>query len=200
MANDDTAADAAKPPARRLAKPGSANALPMLDAAEAILLEEGYAALTSRRVAERCDVKQRLVYYYFRTMDDLVVATFRRLATREMERLHAALNGPDPLNELWTVCIATSDARLISEFTALANRSGPLREEVIAFIEGARGIQIEALRRAGGTTARFGIAEEAVALLATSLALSLTREQALGVGTGHDEARDLVRRLIGQLG
>ena len=48
----------------------------MLDSAEDILREEGYGALTSRRVAERLGVKQRLVYYYFRTMDDLIAETF----------------------------------------------------------------------------------------------------------------------------
>src|ERR1043166_1173025 len=58
----------------------------MLDGAEGILRDEGYAALTSRAVAERCGVKQRLVYYYFQTMDELIVETFRRMAVRELER------------------------------------------------------------------------------------------------------------------
>ena len=54
----------------------------MLDGAEVILRDEGYGALTSRRVAECINVKQRLVYYYFKTMDDLIVETFRRLSLR----------------------------------------------------------------------------------------------------------------------
>ena len=69
--------------ARRMGPKGSPIWSSMLDAAEVILCEEGYGALTSRRVAERIGVKQRLVYYYFRTMDELIVETFRRLSSRE---------------------------------------------------------------------------------------------------------------------
>jgi AcrR family transcriptional regulator len=197
--SDNIPSDGAKPAQRRLAKPGSANWLAMLEAAEFILLEEGYSALTSRRVAERLGVKQRLVYYYFQAMDDLIVATFRRLAERELARLRSARDGARPLEDLWTVCINTSDARLISEFTALANRNDALRAEVIAFIETSRVLQVEALRGAGGTSDRYSIAEEAMALLATSLALSLTREAGLGVTMGHREARQVVQRLLRQM-
>jgi AcrR family transcriptional regulator len=48
---------------RRMGPPGSDNWHAMLDGAEAILRDEGHAALTSRAVAERIGVKQRLVYY-----------------------------------------------------------------------------------------------------------------------------------------
>jgi len=178
---------AKKAPARRMGPAGSANWHAMLDGAEAILREEGYAALTSRRIAERIGVKQRLVYYYFQTMDDLIVETFRRLSVRELERLRLALTSEHPLREMWDVCIHTSDARLISEFMALANRIGGLRAEVIHFIEESRAIQVKALktmlkRKSGG-----GIAPAGLALLATSLALSLNREAQLGVTAGHRE-------------
>jgi len=82
-------------------------------------------ALTSRAVAERIGVKQRLVYYYFRTMDELIVETFRRLAIREKERMSKALAHDLPLREIWEVCVRTTDTRLVSEFMALANRIGP---------------------------------------------------------------------------
>lgn len=58
----------------------------MLDSTGDILREEGYGALTSRRVAERLGVKQRLVYCYFQSMDDLIAEIFRRLAARELQR------------------------------------------------------------------------------------------------------------------
>jgi AcrR family transcriptional regulator len=155
---------------------GSANWNAMLDGAEEILREEGYAALTSRQVAERIGVKQRLVYYYFRTMDELIVETFRRLAERELQRLATALESDRPLREVWDVCIHTSDARLVAEFMALANRVEALRAEVIAFIEESRRMQIAAVSRAAEKAPTPGaIPPAAVALLATSLALSLPR-------------------------
>lgn len=179
---------AQKATSRRMGAPGSANWHAMLDGAESVLREEGYAALTSRRLAEYIGVKQRLVYYYFQTMDDLIVETFGRLAVREIERLREAASSKRPLREIWDVCIHTSDARLIAEFMALANRIKKLRAEVIRFIEESRAIQVSALsaalkRRSKG----HSIPAAALALLATSVALSLTREAQLGVTVGHRE-------------
>ena len=173
---------------RRMGPAGSANWHAMLDGAEDILREEGYAALTSRAVAERIGVKQRLVYYYFATMDDLIVETFRRLSARELERMRRVSEAPQPLRELWDVCIHTTDARLISEFMALANRSEGLKAEVVVFIERSRAIQMEALTaalKASGRETR--IAPVGLVMLATSAALSMNREAELGVDLGHAE-------------
>lgn len=167
----------------------------MLDAAEEILKDEGYAALTSRRVAEYLGVKQRLVYYYFRTMDDLVQASFRRLSIRELARLRNALASERPLHEVWNICINTSDARLISEFMALANRDKGVREEVITFIEQSRKIQIAALRKAmvrKGTLDQ-GLSPDVIAILGTSLALALNREASLGVTMGHRAVMKMIK-------
>ena len=51
------------------------------------MLEEGYAAVTSRRVAAQAGLKPQLVHYYFRTMDDLFLAAYRRRADQGLERL-----------------------------------------------------------------------------------------------------------------
>ena len=178
---------------RRMGPAGSANWTAMLDGAEAILREEGYAALTSRRVAERIGVKQRLVYYYFHTMDDLIVATFHRLSTRELERLRQALSSDRPLHEIWNVCIHTTDVRMISEFMALANRIDALRTEVIRFIKESRAIQVQALTSTLERRSKQGpIPPVGVALLATSLALALNREAQLGVDDGHAEIQALI--------
>jgi AcrR family transcriptional regulator len=160
----------------------------MLDGGEAILREEGHAALTSRRVAERVGVKQRLVYYYFRTMDELVVEMFRRSSDRELGRLREATASARPLHEIWNICIRSTDTRLISEFMALANRIAGLKSEVIRFIEESRKLQIGAidatLKRSSTTSA---IAPPGLAILATSVALALSREEELGIALGHPE-------------
>jgi AcrR family transcriptional regulator len=174
--------------------PGSATWNLILDGAEAILRDEGYAALTSRRIAERIGIQQRLVYYYFLTMDDIMVEAFRRLAKRELERLDGALKSERPLHEVWGVCIHTSDARLISEFMALANRSEGVRREVIDYIEQTRSLQTEAVTRAvrngGGGVA--GLAPAAITFMATSFALALNRESQLGISMGHREIEALI--------
>lgn len=182
---------------RRMGPAGSANWTAMLIGAEDILREEGYAALTSRRVAERIGVKQRLVYYYFPTMDHLIVESFRRLVERELQRLNLALESERPLREVWDICIHTADIRLISEFIALANRIEALREEVIRFIEREREIQIAAIEKAIRRSRKGSkTPPAAVALFATSLALALMREKEIGVSMGHGEALAAVEQFF----
>ncbi|CAN7604462.1 helix-turn-helix domain containing protein [Phenylobacterium sp. LjRoot219] len=186
-------------PTRRMGPNGSATWNLLLDGAEAILREEGYAELTSRRIANRVGIKQQLVYYYFRTMDELMVEAFRRLSKRELERLGAAVSAERPLHEVWGIFVNTNDARLISEFMALANRSEGVRAEVIAFIEASRRLQVEALTQA--IARKSGKAAPAVpplaaTFLATSVALALTREAALGVSMGHAEVEALIEQFI----
>jgi AcrR family transcriptional regulator len=169
----------------------------MLDSTEEILREEGYGALTSRRVAERLGVKQRLVYYYFQTMDDLIAETFRRLATRELERLEKALSGALPLRQLWDVCIHTHDSRMVAEFVALANRSKSLCKEVVNFIEASRKMQVAAVKKAmGAGAADDGLPAMAVAIFATSAALTLHRESGIGVTMGHSHIQKVIRQFI----
>ena len=67
---------------RRIGAPDAKNRIVLLDAAEQLLIEEGYAAVTSRRVADRAGLKPQLVHYYFRTMEDLFLAVFHRRAER----------------------------------------------------------------------------------------------------------------------
>lgn len=170
----------------------------MLDAAEVILLEEGYGALTSRRVAEQMGVKQRLIYYYFRTMDELVLETFKRLARRELERLEEAARSERPLHELWNICMNTSDVRIVSEFMAIANRNPSVRKEVVSFIERSRRIQAAVLKDAmeRSNTETQLLAPQALSLLGTGLALAMNREAALGVTAGHPAVAKKVRQVI----
>lgn len=185
---------------RRMGPTGSENWHAMLDGAEDILREEGHAELTSRRVAERVGVKQRLVYYYFSTMDDLIVETFRRLSTRELERLKEISKGDQPLREIWELGSRSTDARLISEFMALANRIDDLKQEVIKFIEETRTLQVEAInaamdRRQMPST----LPAPAIALMAASIGLLVNREQQLGVNFGHDEILTIVEQFVTRL-
>lgn len=185
---------------RRMGPPGSENWHAMLDGAEDILREEGHAALTSRRIAERIGVKQRLVYYYFRTMDELIVEMFRRSSERDLQRLKNASSSGLPLRELWDICVNAHDARLISEYMALANRIEGLRVEVIKFIEESRTIQIGAITSAiQRKSISSPIPAPGIAIIASSLALALSREAQLGVELGHPEIASVIEGYISSL-
>lgn len=190
-----------KTTSRRLMGPsGSAIWHQMLDATEDILRKEGYGALTSRRVAERIGVQHRLIYYYFHTMDDLIVQTFRRRAVRERERLQQALVSEQPIHQIWEVCAHIQDADLISEFLALAKRIAPLRKEIVVLFKEYRALLAAALASA---FERRSIASRippvALAMLTTNIALSLIREAELGVKTGHPEVLGVVADFLSEL-
>jgi len=172
----------------------SAMGATMLKAAEDILRDEGYAALTSRRVSEYAGVKQRLVYYYFATMDDLIIESFRRLAVRELERLRTSISSNHPLHDIWDMCMNTADSRLVAEFMALANRNEGLRQEVIKFIEESRDIQISAIKKALASGGSKDLKPVAIAFLGSSVALALNREAALGVTMGHQTVKRLIKQ------
>lgn len=186
-------------PNRRMGPPGSEIWHSMLDGAEDILREEGHAALTSRRIAERIGVKQRLVYYYFHTMDALIVEMFRRSSERDLQRLQETSVSEMPLRQLWEICFHSHDARLISEYMALANRLTELRAEVIRFIETSRNIQVRALTDAierQKKKRKTAIPANAIALMATSIGLSLNREEQLGVKSGHVETFEVLNTFL----
>ena len=89
------------PSPRRIGAADSKTRAQLLDAAELLLLEEGYAAVTSRRVAAKAGLKPQLVHYYFRTMDDLFLEVFRRRAEENVARVERAVAADGSLRALW---------------------------------------------------------------------------------------------------
>src|SRR6185437_12108045 len=92
----------------------------LIEATAQIMVDEGYAAATSRRVAAKAGVKAALVHYYFPSMDDLFVAVLRDKAETE------------PLHALWQLSGA-QDAQLFTEFLAMANHRKAIRSEIISY-------------------------------------------------------------------
>src|SRR5215472_2568286 len=114
----------------------------LLDAAARLLVEEGYSAVTARRVAASAGVNPALVHYYFGTMDDLLVVLFRRGADAYLERLGQALAAPRPLRALWSI---STEPHGMAEYLALANHHEAIRAEMAAYAGQVRAIQADAL-------------------------------------------------------
>jgi AcrR family transcriptional regulator len=177
---------------RRMGPAGSPSWHMLLDAAEEILREEGYAALTSRTIAARAGVNQQLVYYYFHTMEELIVAAFRRATEREMARLEAAAEAERPLRAIWQVRSNKPDLRSMPEFAALANRIPDLRAEVIAFRQRVRELQVAALHQSlrGRDAPMLELPAPALVALLDYAALYINRESELDVIVGQRELID----------
>src|SRR5215217_7146122 len=130
---------------RRIGAPDAKNRGVLLDAAEELLLQEGYAAVTSRRVANAAGLKPQLVHYYFRTMEDLFLAVFRRRADQATVRHEEALASPQPLRAMWAFSSEPAGNTFTVEFAALANHRKAIRAELARWGEAFRARQLEAL-------------------------------------------------------
>jgi AcrR family transcriptional regulator len=170
----------------------------LVDATSQIMLEEGYAAATSRRVAAKAGVKPALVHYYFPTMDDLYLAVFRRGAAGYLESQQKALSSDRPLHAFWDTLIAPKDTRLLLEFMGLANHRKEIQAEIAAWSERWREMQITALnfivREHDLDATEFPPAGLAVVIAAIGRTLIL--EEGLGSSGGHQEAVALVNRFL----
>src|SRR6476646_4848222 len=135
-------------PSRRIGTAESKTRAQLVDAAEAVLLEEGYAAVTSRRVAAKAGLKPQLVHYYFRTMDDLFLEVFRRRAEENVVRIERAVAADGSLHGLWQLNAELRGAAFNIEFVALANHRKAIRAEIARYAERFRAAQLEALTTA----------------------------------------------------
>jgi AcrR family transcriptional regulator len=170
----------------------------ILDAAEQIMLREGYAAVTSRRVEAVAGVK---LHYHFGTVDDLFVAVFRRRAERNVERLHDALASDEPLRAWWALASDPRGTALLVELTAAANHRAPLQAEVAELARDVRRMEIDAL---ASILDGYGIdeAELPPALVAAAvqgLALVVVQDQVRGFDTAHGEAAAAMDALLDRL-
>ena len=173
----------------------------LIAATSQIMVEEGYAAATSRRVAAQAGVKPALVHYYFPTMDELYLAVFRIGATIYLDRQQKALASDRPLHAFWETLIAPKDTRLLLEFMGLANHRKEIRAEIAAWSERWREQQITALnfivREHDLDTDDFPPA--ALAVIIAAIGRTLILEQGLGTAGGHDEAVALVHRFLDKI-
>jgi AcrR family transcriptional regulator len=187
--------------ARRIGAPDAKNRGVLLDAAEQLMLEEGYAAVTSRRVAEKAALKPQLVHYYFRTMDELFLAAFRRRAEEGLEAQALVLQARQPLWALWRFSTDPAATAITMEFIALANHRKALKAEMAYYAERFREEQRKALST---VLDRYGIDQAEVpplvwSVLMTSVSRVLVIEQALGMSAGHGETVVFVERYLRQL-
>jgi AcrR family transcriptional regulator len=162
------------------------------------MLREGYAAVTSRRVAIEAGVTAPLVHYYFPTLDDLFVAVLRRRAEEQLERQARLLAADEPLRALWRFGTDRASARFVTEFIGLANHRKSIRAEFAAYAERFRAIELEALEQAvaDGRIDLGGMSPAGVLVLLSTAARGFVNEQTVGMRTGHEDVNELVEQLL----
>ncbi len=173
----------------------------ILDATAQIMCDEGYAAVSSRRVAEVAGLKSQLVHYHFGTMENLFLALFRRAEDDFLARQVQSLTSTKPLRSLWEQSLVQSDTRLTIEFIALAIHSEAIGNELARANERTRKIHTmvasAALERAG--TAAAAPSPDVLAFLIAAVSRTLVTEEAIGAVDTHPAIYAFVEACLAKL-
>lgn len=186
---------------RRVGAENSATRALILDATEQLIRDEGYASVSTRRVAAKAGLKPSLVHYYFTTTDDLLLAMSRRGAEESDRMIEAALRADDPVRALWAFLVDQSRIAIALEFMAMANHRSAIRAHMAEHCEAMRRREEEIFARILGErlAAAGEIAPAGLSLVLAGIGRALVMEGGLGVTAGHDEARAFVEQWLDRL-
>ena len=178
----------------------------LLDAAEELLFEFGYAGVTTRRVAEVAGVKHGVVHYYFGSMEELLTQTLERFVERLAEPLEALYADPSLTfadkwrlgSQFWVEEPTSRFPKILLELLAmgwnmpgLQPRIGEVHARFRHIFEHYFG---EALRDYGLDESEFPL--QVIVAAVTSYQLGLIVEGLSGVEEGHAELVDWIQRWV----
>jgi AcrR family transcriptional regulator len=170
----------------------------LLDAAERLLVDVGYAGITTRRLAEEAGVNNGLVHYYFGSIENLLVRTLERFTDRLIARQRALYADPDiPFIEKWRTAmrfLLSEDVeyeKVWYELQALAWNRPELRERVDHVNAEWRSVLTEAFAE---PRERYGIDMplDALVSLVVTFNEGIILERLSGVEEGHRELLDWI--------
>src|ERR1700759_3139782 len=188
------------PSARRIGRETSETRTRLLDIVEQIMVDDGYAAVSSRRIAKDAGGTPALVHYYFGTLDDLFIAALRRRGDQQRERQQRFLSSAQPLRALWSFLDDQSGTGLLMEFMALANHRKAIRAELARYADEFRSLQLAALEPYLGELGIDGAMPPAMVLVTmAALSRTLVMEDSLGMQVGVRETRAAVEALLDRL-
>ena len=165
-----------------------------LDAAERLLVEVGYAGITTRRLAEEAGANHGLVHYYFGSMEELLFQVLERFTDRLVARQREMYASDLPYLEKWRTAMRYLDEdrpyqKIWWELQAMAWNRPEYRERVqqvhAAWCDAMRGTVREAVARYrldGGP-----LDADAWVTLIVAMNEGIILERLAGIRTGHDE-------------
>jgi AcrR family transcriptional regulator len=169
-----------------------------LDAAERLLVEVGYAGITTRRLAKEANANHGLVHYYFGSMENLLVRVLERFTERLIARQRAMYAAEVPFIDKWREAMRYLDEDFASgyhkvwyELQALAWNRPELRERVAHVDEEWRAVLREAFAE---PRERYGIEMPLEALVALVITFNegIMLERLSGIETGQAELLDWI--------
>jgi AcrR family transcriptional regulator len=195
--------------AKRAASPPRARAVEgFLDAAERLLIEVGYAGITTRRLATEAGLNQGLVHYYFGSLDEVLLQALERFTERLIERQRAMYQTDLPFIEKWRTAMEYLESDLGAgypkiwlELQALGWNRPEIRERVARVNAEWRELLTEAFVKAAR---EYGLEPEAYPVDAlVSLVMTFNQgielERLSGITDGQDELLAWIDRWLRSL-
>lgn len=173
----------------------------ILDTTEKLMVEEGYAAVSSRRIAQEIGLNAATVHYYYPSTDDVFIALHRRMTERQLGEIEKVLAADEPLQAFWSFQSSAGKTALGVEFLGLANHRKAIRDTLAASTERARDDQSKMLAEAVGGSAsmRRSLSSEALVTILVGLGRLLANEERVGITRGHEEVRSFVKWALQRL-
>jgi AcrR family transcriptional regulator len=176
-----------------------------LDAAERLLVEEGYAAITTRRLAEATGANHGLVHYYFGSMEELFVRVLERFTDRLIERQKQMYAADERFLEKWRAAMRYLDEDLKSgyqkiwlELQALAWNRPALQARVALVNQRWRAVLTEAFSAAlrGYSPDAKTLPVEALVSLVMTFNQGIILERHSGIFAGHAALLERIDRWL----
>ena len=170
----------------------------LLDAAERVLVDAGYAGITTRRLAEEAGVNHGLVHYYFGSVENLLVRVLERFTERQIARQREMYAAADvPFLEKWRTAmryLMSEDfayEKVWYELQALAWNRPELKERVERVNGEWRAVLTEAFAE---PRERYGIEMplEALVSLVITFNEGIILERLSGITEGHQQLLDWI--------
>jgi len=171
----------------------------LLDAAERLLVDVGYAGITTRKLAEEAGVNHGLVHYYFGSNENVLVRALERFTERLIARQRELYESDLPFREKWRTAMGYligDDAtyeKIWLELQALAWNHPELRERLARVNDEWRTVLLEAFDQ---PRREYGIEMplDALVSLVITFNLGIMIERLGGIETGHKALLDWIER------
>jgi len=179
-----------------------------LDAAERLLLDVGYAGITTRALANEAGMNQGLVHYYFGTVDEVLLQALERFTGRLIQRQRAMYEADVPFIEKWRTAMEYLEEDLASgypkvwlELQALGWNRPEIRERVVGVNAEWRQVLTDAF---GAAADEYGLDPkefpvEALVSLVMTFNQGVELERLSGISGEHAELLAWIDRWLEQL-
>ena len=169
----------------------------LLDAAERLLVDVGYAGITTRKLAEAAGVNHGLVHYYFGSNENLLVRALERFTERLILRQREMYAADIPFIEKWRTAmlyLISEDVtyeKIWLELQALAWNNAATRARLERVNAEWRAVLTEAFEEPHRELG-IEIPLDALVSLVITFNIGIMVERLGGIETGHVELLDWI--------